>query len=174
MEDVDDATPELTLDYIRYVLAEDIRSEAGPGQATRVYNQAFIKTFRENDGLLPGDLAHAPWMLLTTTGARSGKKRTIPLTYFERDGRFLIVASKGGALTHPAWFHNLVANSGVVAEYGGQYGAVPVNATAIVLDGDERDEVFAWIKAQNATFAKYESRTDRTIPVVELCPDAAG
>lgn len=168
----DDATPELTLDYIRYVLAEDIRSEAGPGEATRVYNQAFIKHFREHDGALPGDLALAPWMLLTTTGAKSGKERTIPLTYFERDGRFLIVASKGGALTHPAWFHNLVANPQVVAEYGGDYRAVPVNATAIVLEGDERDEVFGWIKDTNKTFAKYESRTDRTIPVVELRPNS--
>ena len=60
----------------------------------------------------------------------------------------------------------------VVAEYGGVYGAVPVNATAIVLEGDERDEMFAWIKDQNKTFAKYESRTDRQIPVVELRPDS--
>ncbi len=164
-------TPELTLDYIRYVLAEDIRSEAGPGEATRVYNQAFVKEFRDKAGVLPGDLANAPWMLLTTTGAKSGKQRTIPLTYFERDGRFFIVASKGGALSHPAWFHNLVANPGVIAEYDGEHRAVPVEATAIVLEGDERDELFEWIKDQNKTFAKYESRTDRLIPVVELRAD---
>ena len=165
---MDDETPELTLDYIRYVLAEDIRSDAGPGKETGAFNREFVKTFRENEGTMPGDLANAPWMLLTTTGAKSGKQRTIPLTYFERDGRFLIVASKGGALTHPAWFHNLVANPGVVAEYGGEHKGVPVEATAVVLEGDERDQVFEWIKATNPTFAKYESRTNRTIPVVEL------
>lgn len=170
---MDDETPELTLDYIRYVLAEDIRSEAGPGEATGSYNRAFIQTFRDNAGAMPGDLANAPWMLLTTTGAKSGKQRTVPLTYFERDGRFLIVASKGGALTHPAWFHNLVANPGVVAEYGGVHRGTPVDATAVVLASDERDEMFEWIKAENATFAKYESRTDRQIPVVELRPNEA-
>ena len=83
---------------------------------------------------------------------------------FKRDDRFFIIASKGGALTHPAWFHNLVANPNVVAEYGGD----PLQATAKVLQGAERDEVFAWVVEQNRTFAKYQSRTDRTIPVVEL------
>ena len=105
-------------------------------------------------------------MLLTTTGARSGRERTIPLAFFDRDGRILVIASKGGALTHPAWFHNLVANPDVVAEFGGD----PQPSTAVVLDGDDRDEVFAWVAAQNKTFAKYQSRTDRTIPVVELVP----
>lgn len=156
--------PELTIDYIRDVLAEDIRSAAGPGKATGDYNRVFIKAFRENGGVMPGGLAQVPWMLLTATGARSGKERTVPLAYFKRDDRFFIIASKGGALTHPAWFHNLVANPNVVAEYGGD----PLQATAKVLQGAERDEVFAWVVEQNRTFAKYQSRTDRTIPVVEL------
>ncbi len=92
----------------------------------------------------------------------------MPLAYFERDGRFFIIASKGGALSHPAWFHNLVANPGVVAEYGGD----PVRSTAHVLESGERDQVFAWAAEQNRTFAKYQSRTDRVIPVVELVPNA--
>ncbi len=158
--------PELTIEYIRDVLAEDIRSAAGPGKATGEYNRLFIESFRENGGRMSGGLAQVPWMLLTATGAKSGKERTVPLAYFERDGRFFIIASKGGALTHPAWFHNLRANPDVVAEYGEE----PVVATAIVLEGDERDEVFAWVADQNSTFAKYQSRTDRVIPVVELVP----
>ena len=132
---MDDDAPELTLDYIRYVLAEDIRSEAGPGKDTGAFNRAFVAHFRANGGVMPGDLANAPWMLLTTIGAKSGRERTIPLTYFDRDGRILIIASKGGAATHPAWFHNLVANPDVVAEFGGD----PVPSTAVVLEGDERD-----------------------------------
>ena len=157
-------TPELTLDYIRFVLAEDIRSDAGPSKDTGAYNKAFIAAFRANGGDMPGDLALVPWMLLTTTGARSGRERTIPLAFFNRDGRIYIIASKGGALTHPAWFHNLIANPDVIAEFGDD----PVPSKAVVLAGEERDEVFAWIAAQNKTFAKYQSRTDRTIPVVEL------
>lgn len=158
--------PELTLDYIRYVLAEDIRSEAGPGKETGAYNRSFIETFRANGGQMPGDLAMATWMLLTTTGAKSGKERTIPLIYFERDDHRYIIASKGGALTHPAWYHNLIANPGVVAEYGQQ----PVHANAVVLEGQERDQLYAWAAELNKTFAKYQSRTDRVIPVIRLDP----
>lgn len=163
---MEEEAPELTLDYIRYVLAEDIRSEAGPGKETGAYNRAFIKTFRANGGQMPGDLAMATWMLLTTTGAKSGKERTIPLIYFERDGNKYIIASKGGAATHPAWYHNLVANPAVVAEYGQD----PVDATAVVLAGAERDELFSWAADVNKTFAKYQSRTDRVIPVIRLDP----
>ena len=94
---------------------------------------------------MPGDLAMTPWMLLTTTGARSGRERTVPLAFFDRDARIFIIASKGGALTHPAWFHNLVANPDVVAEFGGD----PVPSTAVVLDGADRDEVYAWVADQN-------------------------
>ncbi|MEM7095465.1 MAG: nitroreductase/quinone reductase family protein [Actinomycetota bacterium] len=162
----EDAAPELTLDYIRYVLAEDIRSEAGPGEATGVYNRSFIETFRANAGRMPGDLAHATWMLLTTTGAKSGKQRTVPLIYFERNGGRFIIASKGGALTHPAWFHNLRANPGVTAEFGHE----TVQATATELESDERDEFYAWAAEQNRTFAKYQARTDRVIPVIRLDP----
>ena len=164
-----DETPELTLDYIRYVLAEDIRSEAGPSKETGAFNRAFIAHFRANGGAMPGDLAKAPWMLLTTTGAKSGRERTIPLTYFDRDGRIFIIASKGGAATSPAWFHNLVANPDVIAEFGDE----PVASTAVVLGADERDEVYAWAADQNKTFAKYQARTDRTIPVIELVPKSA-
>lgn len=162
-----DEAPELTLEYIRYVLAEDIRSEAGPGKETGAYNRSFIETFRATGGQMSGDLANIPWMLLTTVGAKSGRERTVPLTYFDRDGHKLIIASKGGALTHPAWFHNLVANPGVVAEYGQD----PVNATAVVLQGEERDEMYAWAADANKTFAKYQARTDRVIPVIRLEPN---
>lgn len=161
-----DDAPELTLEYIRDVLADDIRSDAGPGQATGSYNREFIKTFRATGGEMPGDLGMVPWMLLTAVGAKSGKERTVPLAFFDRDGVVYIIASKGGALTHPAWFHNLVANPDVVAEFGQE----PVPSSAVVLEGDERDEVFAWVSAQNRTFAKYQARTDRVIPVVRLDP----
>lgn len=159
-----DETPDLTLRYIRDVLADDIRSDAGPGQATGSYNRAFIAHFRANGGAMPGDLGLVPWMLLTTTGAKSGRERTVPLAFFDRDGRIFIIASRGGAAVHPAWFHNLVANPDVVAEFGD----APVPSTAVVLEGDERDEVFTWVCEQNGTFAKYQSRTERTIPVIEL------
>ena len=73
-----DETPELNRQNLG-VLVDDIRSEAGPGEATKRYNQAFIQTFRENGGQMPNDLDKYPWMLLTTTGAKSGKQRTVPV-----------------------------------------------------------------------------------------------
>lgn len=161
-----DTEPELTLDYLLTVLAEELRSPDGPGSATRAYNQALIEEFRINDGVLAGDLASASFMLLTTTGAKSGKERTIPLAFFEKDGKRYIIASKGGAASHPAWYHNLVANPEVVAEYSGE----PITAEAVVLESDEREEVFAYVAARIETFADYQRRTDRPIPVVELRP----
>ena len=83
-----DEVPELNRQNLG-VLVDDIRSEAGPGEATKRYNQAFIQTFRENGGQMPNDLDKYPWMLLTTTGAKSGKQRTVPLMFFERDGPVL-------------------------------------------------------------------------------------
>ena len=162
-----DETPELNRQNLG-VLVDDIRSEAGPGEATKRYNQAFIQTFRENGGQMPNDLDKYPWMLLTTTGAKSGKQRTVPLMFFERDDRFFIIASKGGAVAHPAWYHNLVAHPEVMVEYGGSYDASPQTAAAVVLSGAERDDVFEWVAGMNATFAGYQARTERPIPVVEL------
>ena len=162
-----DEVPELNRQNLG-VLVDDIRSEAGPGEATKRYNQAFIQTFLENGGQMPNDLDKYPWMLLTTTGAKSGKQRTVPLMFFERDGRFFIIASKGGAVAHPAWYHNLVAHPEVMVEYGGSYDASPQTAAAVVLSGAERDDVFEWVAGMNATFAGYQARTERPIPVVEL------
>lgn len=162
-----DQSPELNRQNLG-VLVDDIQSKAGPGEATKRYNQTFIETFRANDGQMPNDLEKYPWMLLTTTGARSGTQRTVPLMFFERDDRFFIIASKGGAVAHPAWYHNLVAHPEVIAEYGGTYDASPQTVTAAVLSGAERNDVFEWVAGLNATFAGYQARTERLIPVVEL------
>ena len=157
---------ELTIRYLLEHLAEEIRSPEGPGEVTKAYNEALIEEFRANDGQLSGDLARADFMLLTTTGAKSGKQRTIPLAFIERDGRRYIVASKGGAATSPAWYFNLVAHPVVTAEYDG----TPIECDAIVPEGTERDEVFAHIAEVQPTFAGYQGRTDRIIPVIELRP----
>ncbi len=102
--------------------------------------------------------------LLTTTGARSGKQRTTPLAYIKLDDRILIIASKGGAPEHPAWYVNLVANPTVTVELG----AETYQATATTITGEERDELFARVAAKISNFADYQQRTDRVIPVVEL------
>lgn len=150
-------------------MSEDVRSEGGPSETTRSFNQSLISEFRANGGVLSGDFARARFLLLTTTGARSGKQRTTPLAYIKLDDRILIIASKGGAPTHPAWYVNLAANPMVTVELGDQ----TYQATAITITGPERDELFARVAAKIPNFADYQQRTDRVIPVVELKATAA-
>lgn len=145
-------------------MSEEVRSEAGPSSTTRAFNHSLISEFRANKGVLAGDFARARFLLLTTTGAKSGKQRTTPLAYVKLDDRILIIASKGGAPKHPAWYVNLAANPTVTVELG----ADTYQATATTITGPERDELFARVAAKIPNFADYQLRTDRVIPVVEL------
>ena len=158
------AEPEaLTVDNMNR-MAEEVRSETGPASTTRSFNEALIAEFRANGGRLSGELARGRFLLLTTTGARSGRQRTTPLTYLVIDGRIVIIASMGGAPASPAWFHNLVAHPEVTVELGGE----TYRARAVVTEGPDRDDLFAKVCAKISTFADYQARTTRVIPVVEL------
>src|SRR5689334_22435787 len=83
------------------------------------WNQGIISEFRANGGKMTGGpFAGSPLLLLTTTGARTGRKLTSPLLYNTDGDRILVFASKGGAPTHPDWYHNLLANPEVTVELG--------------------------------------------------------
>lgn len=155
----------LTVDNLNR-MAEEVRSDGGPASTTRSFNEALIDEFRANGGKLTGELARARFLLLTTTGARSGRRRTTPLAYLPVDGRIVVIASMGGAPSSPAWFHNLVANPDVTVERGTETYA----ARAVVTEGADRDDLFAKVSAKISNFADYQSRTTRVIPVVELVP----
>jgi deazaflavin-dependent oxidoreductase (nitroreductase family) len=103
-------------------------------------------------------------LLLTTTGAKSGQRRTTPLVYLPDGDRFIIIASKGGAPAHPAWYHNLVAHPGTTIEVGTE--SIPV--TALVVTGEERDKLYARQAELRPAFAEYQTKTTRRIPVVAL------
>lgn len=129
------------------------------------FNQQIIAEFRANDGVVGGGFAGLPMTILTTTGARSGAPRTVPLVCLPEDGRLLVFASKGGAPTHPDWYHNLVANPTVTVEYGTR----TFETTAQPLTGEERDAAYARQVEAVPMFAEYEaSAGDRVIPVVAL------
>ena len=128
------------------------------------WNKAIMKEFRENAGKVGGDFEGAPLLILHTTGAKSGKERENPLMYLPDGGDTYVFASKGGMPTHPDWYHNLVANPQVKVEAGTE----TYDATARVLDGDERDRVWTEQKQRFPQFAEYEKTTSRTIPVVAL------
>jgi len=128
------------------------------------FNRQVIEEFRANDGVVGGPFADSTVLLLTTTGARSGRTRVTPVVSRTEDGQVYIFASKAGAPTHPDWFHNLVADPSVVVELGTDSYA----ATAEVLEGAERDRVYAAQAEQYPAFAGYQASTDRVIPVVRL------
>ena len=102
------------------------------------FNRRVIEEFRANEGKVGGMFQGAPVLLLTSTGARSGQARTTPVV-FTRDGaRYVIIASKGGAPTNPAWYHNLRANPDATIEVGTE--TIPVRAS--ITEGPERDRLF--------------------------------
>lgn len=110
-----------------------------------------------------------PCLLLAAKGRRSGEWRTLPLIYGEAEGAYVIVASKGGAPKHPAWYLNLAANPDVQI----MVGAEQLEATARTAEGEERERLFAQMAAEFAPYNEYAERAgkaDREIPIVVLEP----
>jgi deazaflavin-dependent oxidoreductase (nitroreductase family) len=128
------------------------------------FNTKVIDEFRANKGKVGAPFERAPMVLLTTTGAKSGASRTTPLVYLPDGDRIVIFASKGGAPTHPDWYHNLVAHPRVRIEVGDE----SFEADATVAQGDERDRLFARQVSAMPGFADYQENTTRVIPVVLL------
>ncbi len=107
-------------------------------------------------------------VIVTSRGAKSGKIRKTPLMRVEHDGRYAVVASKGGAPTHPVWYFNLVADPHVQLRDG------PVNSEMVArqLSGEEKALWWARAVAAYPDYADYQARTDRQIPVFVLEPAA--
>jgi deazaflavin-dependent oxidoreductase (nitroreductase family) len=115
---------------------------------------------------LTGGTRKGTTLLLTTTGARSGQRRTVPVAAFREGDGWLIVGSLGGAATHPAWVHNLAKNPEAEIETEGR----KVRVRAATLHGDERARHWQRITTERPNFAVYETKTDREIPVIRLTP----
>ena len=128
------------------------------------FNRNLIAEFRANNGEVTGQFAGSPLLLLTTTGAKSGLPRTSPLVYSKDGENVVIIASKGGAPSHPAWYLNLLANKSAMLEMGPQTFAV----SASIAEGDERRRLFDQQAALMPNFKEYEAATSREIPVVVL------
>jgi deazaflavin-dependent oxidoreductase (nitroreductase family) len=130
------------------------------------FNSQVIEDFRANDGKVGGVFEGKPLLLLHNVGARSGKEYVTPLVYLPDGDRYLIFASKGGAPSHPGWFHNLKAEPSVSIEVGTD----TVDVLAEEVTGEERDSLYATQEAQQPQFAEYAQKTDRKIPVIALTP----
>ncbi|MDT0350832.1 nitroreductase family deazaflavin-dependent oxidoreductase [Pseudonocardia charpentierae] len=107
-----------------------------------------------------------PIVLVTIRGVKSGKLRYTPLMRVEHDGRYALVASKGGAPEHPTWYHNLVAHPHVEL----QDGTVTKEYDARQVEGDERAQWWERSVAAYPPYAEYQAKTDRQIPVFVLEP----
>lgn len=129
-------------------------------------NARIIEEFRANDGSLGGMLEGAQMLLLHTTGAKSGKERVAPLMYQQHDDGYAVFASKAGAASNPAWYHNLRAKPSASIEVG----ADTITVAAREITGHERDRIWERQKADVSLFADYEKKTERTIPVILLQP----
>lgn len=130
-------------------------------------NRDVIQEFRANEGKVGGVFADQPLLILHHVGARTGTKRLSPLATLVEDGRIFIFASKGGSDTHPDWYRNILANPHVTVELGTE----TFTATATVVTGEERDEVYGKQSALHPQFEEYQRTSTRLIPVVELIPD---
>jgi deazaflavin-dependent oxidoreductase (nitroreductase family) len=130
------------------------------------FDATIIEEFRANEGQVGGNFDGAPLLLLHTRGARSGEPRVHPVMYLRDGDRYLVFASKAGADTNPAWYHNLLAHPETTIELGADQ--IAVHATE--LEGEERDRWYAEQARRYSGFADYERKTSRVIPVVALTP----
>jgi deazaflavin-dependent oxidoreductase (nitroreductase family) len=128
------------------------------------WNKKIIEEFRANGGKVGGQFEGAPLVLLTTTGAKSGRKLTTPVMYLADGDRQIVFASKAGAPTNPAWYHNLIANPRVTVELG----EATFEAEATPVTGEERDRLYDKQARLYPGFAEYQEKTTRVIPVVAL------
>lgn len=130
-------------------------------------SRLHVVLYKASGGRVGGHLAKtAPVLLLTTTGRKSGKRRTTPLLYVKDADRYVIVASVGGAPKNPAWYLNLRSNPAAAIQVGGRKLAV----TAETAGPDDRARLWAAVTQMYAGYDAYQAKTSREIPIVILTP----
>jgi F420H(2)-dependent quinone reductase len=127
-----------------------------------------VSLYRLTNGRVGGRfIAGTPILLLTTTGRKTGKRRTRPLAYVRDEDRYVLCASNGGSPTHPGWYHNLSATGRAEIQVGPE--RVAVNARTA--DPAERSRLFPRFVEMYKGYGAYEDKTSRQIPLVLLTPD---
>jgi deazaflavin-dependent oxidoreductase (nitroreductase family) len=128
--------------------------------------QQLIKDILEHGHAVSGGWVGRQALLLNTIGAKTGEPRVSPLAYTRDGDNYIVTASKGGAPTHPAWYHNLLANP--VASIDVEQRRIRVRASTA--EGAERERLWQQHIAVHPGIGEYPSRTTRVIPVVVLEP----
>jgi len=134
--------------------------------STSEWARQQAETFEASGGQESAELRGVPIIVLTTVGAKTGGLRKTALMRVEHDGKYAVVASKGGAPEHPAWFYNLVKNPRVAL----QDGDVKKEYDAHQAEGAERDEWWARAAAVWPDYDEYQKKTERRIEVFVLEP----
>ena len=130
-----------------------------------LFGAEHVRRYLETDGEVGYRWRNgAPILILTTTGRRSGEERVKPLIFGEDDGRYVVVASKGGAKHHPDWYLNLQADPDVHV----QVKADRFAARARTAEGEERVRLWERMAEIWPAYDDYRQKTDREIPVVVL------
>lgn len=130
------------------------------------FNAKVIDEFRANGGRVGGGFEGMPILLLHHIGAKSGQSRINPVAYLADGARYVIFASKAGAATNPAWYHNLMAHPHTTIEIG----ADTIEVLASEVSGEERDRLYGMQAERMPQFGEYAAKTDRLIPVIVLTP----
>ncbi len=130
----------------------------------RSFLALHVFLYRLTGGKFGGKVQGLRVLLLTTTGRKTGKKRTTPLGYFEHDGGYVIIGSNAGFDTHPAWFHNLKGNPHAIVEVNDRQ----FEASAEVVGPGERGQLWARLVEIAPAYANYANNTSREIPLVTL------
>ncbi len=130
------------------------------------WNKQIIDEFRANAGKVGGPWTGRNLLLLHTIGAKTGQERVNPVATFKDDGHWVVIASKGGAPSHPDWYRNLLAHPEVTVEVGPD----KFKARAIVTKDPERTRLYDKMVSINPGFAEYRAKTNRQIPVIILEP----
>ena len=128
------------------------------------WNKSIIEEFRANEGRVGGRFEGRLLLLLHHKGAKTGLPRLNPLAYMMDGERYVLIASKGGAPTHPDWYYNLLTHPNVTIETGTE----TFEAVAELASESERTRLFDEMATRNPVFTTYKSKTTRTIPVFTL------
>jgi F420H(2)-dependent quinone reductase len=135
-----------------------------PARVQNALTEAHVHLYRVTGGRLAGSYQGAPILLLDHVGRKTGKRRTTPLIYARDGDDLVLVASNGGAVRSPAWFHNITAAGAATVQVGGERREVVVH----IADGAERAHAWPIATAVWPLYDDYQRRTEREIPVVLL------
>ena len=144
-----------------------LKGEYEPSPAQWVRDQ--VEAYERSGGTEANTLRETglPIIIVTTLGVKSGKIRKIPLMRVEHDGEYALVASKGGAPSHPVWYYNLKDNKSPIEI---QDGPAPEEFDVREVGGEERAQWWERAVAAFPPYAEYQAKTDRQIPVFVASP----